>query len=79
MCKMKKPDYKKIYKQHHSSPAEIKKRASRNAARLKMMKMGKVSKGDGMHVDHTNRNPLDNRAVNLRVMTQRANLTRKKK
>jgi len=55
------------------------KRASRNRARYKMMKAGKVSKGDGKDVDHKNRNALDNRPGNLSVMSTAANLARKRK
>ena len=55
------------------------KRAARNRARYKMMKVGKVSKGDGKDVDHKNRNALDNRPGNLSVMSRAANLARKRK
>ena len=55
------------------------KRASRNRARYIMMKKGKVRKGDGQHVDHINRNALDNKASNIRVISRAANLAMKKK
>jgi len=55
------------------------KRASRNRARYKMMKLGKVSKGDGKDVDHKNLNALDNRTSNLSVMSRARNLARKRK
>ena len=73
-----KKDYKKIYKKYHSNPQEIKKRASRNAARKLMVDKGLAKKGDGMHIDHKNNNPLDNRLKNLRVVTRTTNLTKKK-
>lgn len=66
-------DYKREYKVSHSSPEEKKKRASRNAARAKMEKAGKVSKGDGKDVDHRNSNPKDNSKGNLRVQSKSAN------
>ena len=44
--------YKKEYEQYQGTPEQIKKRAMRNAARAKLMKAGKVSKGDGKDVAH---------------------------
>ncbi len=68
----KRAAYQKAY---NARPAEIKRRAARNAARAKLMKAGKVRKGDGRDVDH--RAPLSrgggNGAANLRVQGQRAN------
>ena len=55
------------------------KRAARNRARYSLMKQGRVRKGDGKHVDHKNRNALDNRPGNLSVMARAANLARKRK
>ena len=66
-------DYQREYKVSHSSPEEKKKRASRNAARAKMEKAGKVRKGDGKDVDHKNSNPKDNSKGNLRVQSKSAN------
>jgi len=40
------------YKTYQGTPEQIKKRAMRNAARAKMMKAGKVKKGDGKDVAH---------------------------
>jgi hypothetical protein len=45
--------YKKEYEEYQGTPEQIKKRATRNAARAKLMKEGKVSKGDGKDVAHT--------------------------
>jgi hypothetical protein len=44
--------YDKEYKDYQGTPEQIKKRAMRNAARAKLMKEGKVSKGDGKDVQH---------------------------
>ncbi len=44
--------YKKEYEQYQGTPEQIKKRAMRNAARAKLAKAGKVSKGDGKDVAH---------------------------
>jgi len=68
-----KRDYRREYLVSHSSPEEKKKRASRNAARAKMEKAGKVRKGDGKDVDHKNSNPKDNSKGNLRVQSKSAN------
>lgn len=45
-------DYKREYQLYHAKPEQKKNRASRNAARAKMMKAGKVKKGDGKDVAH---------------------------
>ena len=44
--------YKKEYEQYQGTPEQIKKRTERNAARAKLMKAGKVKKGDGKDVAH---------------------------
>jgi hypothetical protein len=70
-----KRDYKKEYQNYQGQPAQIKKRAERNAARSEMVKAGKVSKGDGKDVDH--RVPLvkggSTAKSNLRVRTASQN------
>lgn len=66
-------NYKNEYESYHSSPEQIKKRASRNAARRKLMKTGKVRKGDGKDVDHKNGNANDNSSSNLRVQSKSQN------
>jgi hypothetical protein len=45
-------DYKAEYQKYHGTPEQKKNRAMRNAARAKMMKTGKVKKGDGKDVAH---------------------------
>ncbi len=45
-------DYRKEYDRYQGRPEQIKNRAERNAARAKMMKKGKVKKGDGKDVAH---------------------------
>lgn len=50
----KKRNYKKEYKQFHSSPKSKKDRAARNRSRRKAEKAGKVRKGDGKDVHHPN-------------------------
>ena len=45
-------NYKKEYKNYHSSSEQKKRRASRNSARAKLLKANKVKKGDGKDVSH---------------------------
>ena len=66
-------DYEKEYKNYHSRPEQIKKRASRNAARSAALKSGKVKKGDNLDVHHKNGNPLDNSKSNLRAIHKSKN------
>lgn len=61
------------YQNYQGKPDQIKKRASRNAARRKMMAEGKVKKGDGKDVAHANDNCLDNRKSNLKVQSKSQN------
>ena len=58
-------NYKKEYANYQSRPAQMKRRASRNAARNKLKKAG-VSVA-GKDVAHRNGNPRDNRRSNLTV------------
>ena len=50
--RVKKRNYRKEYDKFQSSEKEKKNRAKRNKNRRKLMKGGKVSKGDGMDVHH---------------------------
>ncbi len=66
-------NFRKEYDNYHSKPEQKKKRASRNAARRKMEREGKVSKGDGKDVSHKNGDANDNRKSNLGVSSKNAN------
>jgi len=66
-------DYKSEYDNYHSSDRAKKKRAENNAARRKMEKAGKVSKGDGKDVAHSNNRTSDNRMANLKVQSPSSN------
>jgi hypothetical protein len=50
--RVKKRNYRKEYDKFQSSKKEKKNRAKRNKNRRKLMKGGKVSKGDGMDIHH---------------------------
>ncbi len=45
-------NYRAEYDKYQGTPEQKKNRAARNAARAKMMKAGKVKKGDGKDVAH---------------------------
>ena len=45
-------DYKKEYSRDHASALQRKRRGERNKARYRLMKEGKVSKGDGKEIHH---------------------------
>lgn len=66
-------NWRKEYDNYHASEKQKKNRASRNAARAKMTKAGKVRKGDGKDVDHKSGSPTNNSKSNLRVKSKSAN------
>lgn len=66
-------DYKKEYREYHAKPDQKKRRAKRNAARNLLIKKGKVRKGDGKDVDHSDRNPNNNSLSNLKVKSRSEN------
>lgn len=68
-------NYRKEYDEYQGTEEQKKRRAQRNAARRKAMREGKVRKGDGKEVDHSDhsnrRGRLDN--SNVRVVSRRTN------
>lgn len=74
-------NYKREYETYHAKPEQKKNRAKRNAARAKLMKEGRVHKGDGKDVDH--KVPLSKggstASSNLRVKSVSANRSYKRK
>jgi 5-methylcytosine-specific restriction endonuclease McrA len=70
-----KRDYTKEYESYQGTDAQKKNRAVRNAARRKLTREGKVTKGDGNDVDH--KTPLSkggaNGSGNLRVVSKSKN------
>jgi len=69
-------NYKREYKIYHGKPEQIKRRAQRNAARRKMVKVGRARKGDGMDVNHKSYNTANNTLGNLEMMTKSKNRSR---
>ena len=68
-------NYKQEYENYDGTEVIKKRRAIRNAARAKMMKAGKVHKGDGKDVDHAKALSKGgaNTPGNLRVKSASAN------
>lgn len=69
----KKRNYRKEYDNYQGKPDQIAKRSSRNKARRKLEKAGKVSKGDGKDVAHKDNNPKNNSKKNLSVQSKSKN------
>jgi len=59
-----KRNYRKEYDNYQGKPEQKKRRAK---------KAGKVRKGDGKDVDHSNGNPNDNNRSNLKVKSKSSN------
>jgi hypothetical protein len=58
---------------YNRKPEQKKRRAQRNAARAKMIKAGRVRKGDGKDVAHKNNNTANNSSSNLAVQSKAKN------
>lgn len=65
------------YSRFQSSKKAKRDRAARNTARRMAEREGRVSKGDGKEVDHSNSTPTDNRRSNLRVVSRHTNRAKK--
>lgn len=70
---MKTRNYRKEYSTYHGKPDQLKRRASRNTARRKVLK-GRKSAKDVHHVDG---NPKNNATKNLRLVSKSKNRSRK--
>jgi len=65
---------------YENLPAQVKRRMSRNKARRKAMRAGRVHKGDGMEVDHIGFHRRGTLArVPTRVVSRHANRIRQPK
>jgi hypothetical protein len=67
------PGRQAAQRKYNAKPQQKKNRAERNAARRKMMKAGRVHKGDGKDVDHKNGTKAGNGMANLRILSESAN------
>lgn len=65
------------YSRFQSSKKAKRDRASRNTARRRAERSGRVHKGDGKEVDHVDSNPRRNMPSNLRVVSRRTNRAKK--
>ena len=70
-----KRNYKMEYRNYHGKPKQRKERAARTSAREKLIKKGRVKKGDGKDIDHKKalRHGGSNGINNLRVRDKSAN------
>ena len=66
-------NYRQEYDNYHKRPGQVKNRAARNASRAVMEKNGMVSKGDGRDVHHSDGNPRNVKASNLKVTSKSNN------
>jgi len=74
----RKRNYKKEYANYHGKPKQVKRRASRNAARAIMAKKGKVTKGDNRDVHHTTGNPMNNKKLSVKARSANRSFARTK-
>ncbi len=65
------------YSRFQSSKKAKKDRAARNKARRQAEREGRVHKGDGKEIDHTDSNPRNNSRSNLRVVSRKTNRSKK--
>lgn len=71
-------NYREEYDNYHKKPAQRRRNDARKKARRLMEAKGRVRKGDGMDVDHKDRNPKNNSTGNLRVQPKSTNRARNK-
>ena len=66
-------DYRKEYDNYQGRDDQKKNRASRNTARRRMEKLGRVKPGDGNDVTHRDGDPRNNESGNLGVLSSSRN------
>jgi hypothetical protein len=72
--RLKKRNYKDEYKKFQSSDKQKKERAKRNKNRRRLLKGGKVSKGDGLDIHHKGNNLTVMSASKNRGMPEKSRL-----
>ena len=70
-------NYRKEYDDYHKKPEQKKNRASRNGGRRRMRKILGKKAIEGKDIDHKDGNPKNNSRNNLRVLSKRANRSKK--
>lgn len=65
--------HRKAQAKYQKQPEQVQKRVNRNAARRHMEQLGKVHKGDGKDVNHSDGNALNNSPKNFMVQSRHAN------
>ena len=60
-------------KKYNAKPEQKKRRAQRNKTRRKLMREGRVHKGDGKDIDHKDHNTANMSNSNLQVQPKRVN------
>ena len=73
LLERKERNYRKEYDEYHGKAEQRANRSKRVLARRKMMKAGKVKKGDGKDVDHKDGNPQNNSMDNLKAVDKSHN------
>ena len=73
MARKRKRNYRREYDRYQGTRKQKKNRAKRNAARRKLMKLGRVRKGDGKDVGHLRGVKAGNGLKNLRVQSRHRN------
>ncbi len=63
----------KTQAKYNAKPEQLKRRAARNASREKLIKAGKVARGDGKDVAHKDNNPRNKSTKNLAVQSPSKN------
>jgi hypothetical protein len=77
--KRAKRNYRREYDSYHAKPEQKKRRATRNTARRKAARAGRVRKGDGKEVHHTKRSLKGRTKVVSRRANRKAGSPRKRK
>lgn len=70
-------DYKREYRRYHGRPEQVARRSSRNKARRKMIRTGRIRKGDPRDIHHRDGNPKNNDGANLVARAVSVNRSRR--